>query len=167
MKHTFRLLLVALVATFSLAAHAGAFTDAAENKIADALLRGQALGAPATWYIGLTTDACTDAGNGTEPSGNAYARVPVAASLANWSGTQSAGSTAASSGTGGTSSNNGVIAFPASTGSWGTVQAVRWYDASTAGTAWICINLTASINVAGSGYTLSFPAGTLSIQVDN
>lgn len=167
MKHTLRLLFVALCATLSIFAHAGAFTDAAENKIADALLRGQALGAPGTWHIGLTTDACSDVGNGTEPSGNNYARVPVTASLANWAGTQSAGSVLASSGTSGTTSNNGVIAFAASSGSWGTVQAVRWYDASTAGTAWICINLTSSIAVTGSGFTLSFPAATLSIQVDN
>ncbi len=156
-----------LLLAASAIAHAGAFTDYAENKLVDAALRGQSLGAPATWYVGLTTDTCSDAGNGTEPSGNAYARVAVTASLANWAGTQSAGSTTASSGTGGTTSNNGAITFPASTGSWGTVQAVRWYDASSSGNAWICINLTSSINVAGAGYTLSFSAGQLSFQVDN
>lgn len=156
-----------LLLAASAIAHAGAFTDYAENKLTDAVMRGQSLGAPATWYVGLTTDTCSDAGNGTEPSGNAYARVSVSASLANWAGTQSSGSTTASSGTGGTTSNNGAITFPASTGSWGTVQAVRWYDASSSGNAWICINLTSSINVAGAGYTLSFSAGQLSFQVDN
>ena len=151
----------------STAAQAGALLDYGENKLVDALLRAQSIGTPATWYIGLTTDSCTDTGNGTEPSGNAYARVAVTASLANWAGTQSAGSTTASSGTGGTTSNNNAITFPTSTGAWGTVQAVRWYDASTAGNAWICINLTSSLNVSGSGFTVSFSAGQLSFQIDN
>lgn len=163
-----------LIAAFALfggfvsgAAHAGSLLDYAENKVVDSLLRAQAIGTPATWHIGLTTDACTDTGNGTEPSGNAYARVAVTASLANWAGTQSAGSTVASSGTGGTTSNNNAITFPTSTGAWGTVQAVRWYDASTAGNAWICINLTSSLNVSGTGFTVSFAAGQLTFQVDN
>lgn len=164
-----------LIAAFALvasaiiapAAHADALTNYAENKAVDAMLRGQSLGAPATMYIGLTTDACSDVGNGTEPSGGAYARVAVTSSLANWAGTQSAGSTTASSGTNGTTSNNSAIVFPASTASWGTVQAVRWYDASTAGNAWICINLASSLNVSGAGFTVQFSSGQLSFQIDN
>lgn len=151
----------------SATASAGSLLDYAENKVVDALLRGQAIGTPATWYIGLTTDTCTDTGNGTEPVGNAYARVAVTASLANWAGTQSAGSTVASSGTGGTTSNNGSVTWTASSGAWGNLQAVRWYDASTAGNAWICINLTSALNVSGSGFTVSFAAGQLSFQIDN
>lgn len=162
-------LAVAFATAISIAppAHADALTNYAENKAVDALLRGQSLGAPATMYIGLTTDACSDVGNGTEPSGGAYARVAVTSSLANWAGTQSASSTTASSGTNGTTSNNAAIVFPASTASWGTVQAVRWYDASTAGNAWICINLTSSLNVSGAGFTVQFASGQLSFQVDN
>lgn len=148
-------------------AQAGALTDYAENKTVDALLRGQSLGAPATFYIGLATDTCTDSGAGTEPSGNAYARVAVTSSLANWAGTQSAGSTVASSGTGGTTSNNSAITWTASTGAWGTLQSVRWYDAASAGNSWICINLTSSLSVSGAGFTVQFTAGQLSFQVDN
>ena len=146
---------------------AGALNDYAENKVVDALLRGQSLGAPATMYIGLATDTCTDSGAGTEPSGNAYARVAVTSSLANWAGTQSAGSTAASSGTGGTTSNNGAITWTASSGAWGNLQSVRWYDAASAGNSWICINLTSALNVSGSGFTVSFSAGQLTFQIDN
>lgn len=148
-------------------AQAGALNDYAENKVVDALLRGQSLGAPATMYIGLATDTCTDSAAGTEPSGNAYARVAVTSSLANWAGTQSAGSTAASSGTGGTTSNNGAITWTTSTGSWGNLQSVRWYDAASAGNSWICINLTSALNVSGSGFTVSFSAGQLTFQIDN
>lgn len=72
-----------VLAFASLGAHALDLTNFAENKIVDALVRGQALGAPATWYISLDTVACNDAGGGTEVSGGSYARASVAASLAN------------------------------------------------------------------------------------
>ncbi|MES2500135.1 MAG: hypothetical protein V4570_06350, partial [Pseudomonadota bacterium] len=83
-----------------------ALTDYAENKVLDAILRAQSLGAPATFYVGLFTSAPSDTGGGTEVSGGSYARVAVTSSLANWSGSQSAGSTSASSGTDGTIENN-------------------------------------------------------------
>lgn len=162
-----RLFLAALAIGFSSLASAGALTDYAENKAVDALLRGQALGAPATFYMGLSTATCTDASNGTEPVGNSYARVAVASSLANWSGTQSAGSTVASSGTSGTTSNNGALPWAASTGAWGTLQSVLWYDAAAAGNAWICIDLTTPLNVSSAGFTVQFTAGQLSFQIDN
>ena len=111
-------------------AMAGALTDHAENKLADARLRGQTLGAPATWHIGVTTDTCSDSSAGTEPSGGSYARVAVTAGLTQWSGTQSAGSTAASSGTGGTVSNNAAITFPASSAAWGNLQSTSLAPAS-------------------------------------
>lgn len=150
-------------------ASAGTLTDYAENKAVDAILRGQALGAPATVYIALFTDTCTDAGPGTEvsTSSTAYGRQSVTSSLANWAGTQSAGSTSASSGTGGTTSNNGAITWSASTAAWGNIQSVGFMDASTAGNRWICINLTSSLNVSGAGFTVTFAAGQLSFQIDN
>jgi len=174
MKYTSQTLLSvfavgALLATIGACspAQAGALTDYAENKIIDCSMRAQSCGFPATWYIGLSTATCSDAGNGTEPSGGAYARVAVTSSLANWAGTQSAGSTTASSGTGGTTSNNSTITFPESTASWGTVQSVLWYDASTSGNAWVCINLSTTFNVSAAGITVRFPNGTLQFQVDN
>lgn len=138
-----------------------------ENKIVDALLRGQTLGAPATGYWALGTDVCSDAGPGTEVSGGSYARVSVVSSLANWAGTQSAGSTVASSGTGGTTSNNAAITFPQSTAAWGNLQSVWLMDAVSAGNRWICINLTAPFNVSAGGVTVSFPAGSLTFQIDD
>lgn len=148
-------------------AHAGAMNDYAENKALDAFIRGQTLGAPATQYWGVATDTCSDSTQGTEPSGNAYARISVTASMTNWAGSQAAASTTASSGTNGTTSNNIALTWPTSTGSWGTLQSVRMYDASTAGNSWVCINLTASLNVSGSGFTVSFPAAALTFQIDN
>lgn len=135
-------------------------TDFLENKIIDALFRGQALGAPATGYIAAFTVAPTDAGGGTEVTGGSYARVSIVASLANWAGTQSAGSTVASSGTGGQTSNNSVITFPTASANWGTVVAVAYMDASTAGNMWCYAALTSSKTV-NSGDTLTIPAGSL------
>lgn len=169
MKNLFRSLLLTVVLAVSGLAHATVLTDYGENKLVDALLRAQAIGTPATWYIGLYTDTCSDSAAGTEvsTSGTAYARQAVTASLANWAGTQSAGSTTASSGTGGTTSNNNAITWSASTAAWGNIQSVRWLDASTAGNSWICINLTSALNVTGAGFTVSFSAGQLTFQIDN
>lgn len=148
-------------------AHAGAMNDYAENKALDAFIRGQALGAPTTQWWGLATDTCSDSTQGTEPSGNAYARISVAANMTNWAGSQAPASTTVSSGTNGTTSNNIALTWLASAGAWGNLQSVRMYDASTAGNSWICINLTASLNVSGSGFTVSFPAAALTFQIDN
>ena len=169
MKNLFRSILFLAALAISSIAGATSFQDYGENKVIDAVLRGQAIGTPATWYIALYTDTCSDSASGTEvsTSGTAYARQAVTASLANWAGTQSAGSTSASSGTGGTTSNNNAITWSASTASWGNVQSVGWTDASTAGNRWICINLTAAINVSAAGFTVNFPAGTLQFQIDN
>ena len=163
-------LLIAVALTVSaLTVHAAALTDYGENKVTDALLRGQAIGTPATWHMALFTTACTDAGPGTEvsTSGTGYGRQPVTAALASWAGTQSAGSTVASSGTGGTTTNNAAITWSASTAAWGTLQSVGWMDASSAGNRWICIDLASPLNVSGAGFTMSFSAGQLSFQIDN
>lgn len=150
-------------------AYAGALTDYAENKALDALVRGQAIGTPASWHIALFTDTCTDAGPGTEvsTSGTGYGRQAVTAGLTQWAGSQSAGSTLASSGTGGTTSNNASITWSASTAAWGNIQSVGWMDAASAGNRWICINLTAPLNVSGAGFTVQFGATALSFQIDN
>lgn len=142
-------------------------TNYAENKIYDALLRAQALGAPATWYIGYCTDLGDDASNGVEPVGNGYDRVAVAASLANFSGTQGAGTTTASTGTDGTGENNVTLTFPTSTGAQGLIKSVRFYDAAAAGNSWIWIDLPTPIDVSAAGFTLSFANGQLSFQIDN
>lgn len=161
------LTLTIALAAFVPMAHATVFTDFAENKIADALFRGQALGVPASWFIGLDTVACGEAGTGTEVTGGSYARVAVAASLTNFAGTQSAGSTTASTGTNGTTSNNGAITFPAPTANWGVVVSVRFWDATTAGNAWICIPLLVSKTINNGDAAPSFPAASLTVQVDN
>ncbi|MGE0350957.1 phage tail fiber protein [Hydrogenophaga sp.] len=160
--------LLAGLALVFLAATASAtdLTDYAENRLVDSLFRAQSLSAPATLYVGLDTAACGETGSGTEVTGGSYARVAVAASLANFAGTQSAGSTTASSGTSGTTSNNAAVTFPTPTAGWGTVVSVRWWDASTSGNAWICTDLTVD-NTISTGNSVSFPIGSLTFQIDN
>lgn len=145
---------------------AAALTDTYENSIIDWLMRGQSLTPPATGYIALFTTCPTDSTSGTEVSGGSYARVAVTASLANWAGTQSAGSTTASSGTGGTTSNNSVITFPTATADWGTVNCFGYMTASTSGTLIFYAALTAS-RVITNGATVSFSAGALTFTIDN
>jgi hypothetical protein len=141
-----------------------ALTDYAENKVIDAILRAQSLGAPATWYVALFTSAPTDAAVGTEVSGNNYSRASLAASLANWAGTQAAASTTASSGTGGQSSNNAAITFATPSGSWGTVTHWGLFDASTSGNMWIYAPLTVSKTINTSD-SVSFAIGALTVTV--
>lgn len=166
LKRIFLSSLLVLVSVISLPAAAGALTDYAENKIVDATLRGQAIGTPATWYVALYTTCPTDSSAGVEVTGGSYARVAVSAALAQWSGTQSAGSTTASSGTGGTVSNNGAITFPTPSAGWGTVVCWGIADASTAGNLWIYSALTTSKTI-NSGDSVSFSAGAATFQVDN
>ena len=158
---------VAVSAALTTDAYATAAADYLENKIIDWLFRGQAFTPPATIYVSLHTGACSDSSGGTEVSGGSYARIGVAASLANWAGTQSAGSTTASSGTGGTTSNNGTITFAAPTANWGSITHVGLNDAVSGGNPLACNALTIPKTVNNGDAAPSFGAGALTFQVDN
>jgi hypothetical protein len=161
------LAVVVCVSVAPVPAVAGSFTDFGENKLIDTILRGQASGIPASWYVGLDTVACDETGSGTEVSGGSYARVAVTSNLTNWAGTQSAGSTVASSGTSGTTSNNVTITSPAPTANWGVVNSVRIWDAESGGHAWLCFNLTFPKTINNGDAAPSFAAGALTVQIDN
>ena len=139
-----------------------AMSDYLENKMIDQLFRGQTAPTTSTLYVALLTAAPSDSGGGTEVSGGAYARVAVTSSLDNWSGTQSTGSTTASSGTGGQTSNNIAITFPTPTATWGTVTHFGIYDASTGGNLLFygALTISKTINQAD---TVTFPAASLSV----
>lgn len=205
-------------------------TNYCRNKIIDAVLRAQALGAPATWYVGIltctngviarstayasgntvvvmTSDGtyhlykCTTAGttastaptypgvaneaitDGTavfteqtaaleagtaqvEPSGGGYARVAITAGLTQFAGTQGAGTTTASTGTTGQTSNNAQVNFPTSTAAWVTAPAAAWgyalFDAATGGNCWYWGAMT-NPNTIGSGVQPYFAAGQMTL----
>ena len=161
-------------------------TDYFENQLTDAIWRGQSMtiGAnklcwcaaattvvPPTFYVGLFNVAPTDSTAGTEQTGGSYARQPIVASLANMAGTQAAASTVASSGTGGTTSNNAAITFTnmPDTSIGGTNGSVAFgiFDAITAGNLLEYAALTAAPVLASAGATLTFAAGALTMQEDN
>lgn len=137
-----------------------------ENKILDLLFRGQAYTAP-TVYVGLFTAAPSAAGGGTEVTGNNYARVKTAAStsqgLGDWTATQG-GSSSASSGTSGNTTNVNALNFPTPSASWGSVQWFGLFDAASGGNLlwWGPLTIPKTINQAD---VVSFPAGSLSVTL--
>lgn len=153
---------LAAVATFApQPAQAQALSDYVENKSIDLLLRAQAWTAPSTINVGLSTAACSDSSIGTEVTGGSYARVAVTASLANWAGTQSAGSTSASSGTGGQTSNNAAVTFPTPSAGWGTVTHFFLHDGTN---LLVCQALTTSKTI-NSGDSVSFAIGAITLTL--
>ena len=140
-----------------------AMSDYLENKLGDLTLRGQVFTAPATIYFSLHTAAPTGDVPGTECTGGSYARKAITASLANFAGTQSAASTTASTGTGGVTSNNTIIDFPAPTASWGVVSLFGIWDASTAGNLLYHGALTTSKTINNGDAAPSFAAAALTL----
>lgn len=166
MKSLFRNVIAALAfaLTALIPAHAQSLSDYTENNFVDYVFRAQTWTIAANFHVGLSTAACSDASVGTEVTGGAYARVSYARSLANWAGTQSAGSTGTSSGTGGQTSNNAAITFPTPTATWGTVTHFFISDAASGGNLILCQALTSSKTI-NSGDTVSFAIGALTVTI--
>jgi hypothetical protein len=151
-------------------------TDFFENKQIDFIFRGQGLGigdstagagtGPTKLYVGLISAPGSDAVVGTEFSGGGYARVQVACTLAAWAGTQGAGSTTVSTGSSGTTSNNGTITFPAPTAPWGQAQEWGLFDAAVGGNEIVRGTMTAK-TINNGDPAPSFGPGALVYQIDN
>jgi hypothetical protein len=143
---------------------------------------GTSAAAQSTLYPGVNSEAITDgtavmteqaaairAGTVVEASYTGYARSNTAASLANWAGTQGAGTTAASSGTSiPTTSNNVVATFgTSSTGTTAYVWATALFDATTAGNMLTYDPLTTVKTINNGDPAPSFAAAALSLSLDN
>ena len=126
------------------------FTTYLQQEILDHIFGNGAYSAP-TVHVGLFTAAPSDAGGGTEVSGNSYARVNASALFGAASGTAIA--------------NDGAITFPTATGSWGTITHFGVFDASTAGNllVWGAVTLNKAV---GDGDTASFATGELDVTLD-
>jgi hypothetical protein len=124
-------------------------------------------------YVGLftTTPNADTAASGVEVSAGTYARVLYAASLANWAATQNTnptGTTAVSSGSGGTTFNSGVITFNAPSGTaWTTINGFGIWDAPSGGNLLIYGGLSSPKTVNATDSAPSFAIGALTFQVDN
>lgn len=120
-----------------------------ENAWVNHTLRDTAYTSPGTSvYVALHTADPTDAGTGTEVSGNSYARTQVTA----WDAPASRAT-----------QNTSAITFPAPTGSWGTITHYGIWDASTSGNMLFYGALTSSI--APSSGTVRFAAGALDVAL--
>lgn len=139
----------------------GGMTDYLANKMIDLLWRAQAYSWTTPNYVRLTTTTPTNASGGVEVSGGAYARQSIASSLAALSGTQGSGTTVASTGTSGRSSNNSVVTFPTPTLSWGTVTHSEIMDALTGGNRLWWGQLGAPKTVNSGAIAPSFAANTI------
>ena len=150
----------ATTAGTSAAAQPGAFVGVANEVVTD----GTAVFTEQT--------AALDAGTAqVEVTGGNYARAPLAASLANWAGTQAAASVVSSTGTLGLTSNNTTITYGIPSANWNTAPALIWgfgvYDQLTAGNAleWVALNLPQS--VLNGQAAPSFAAAALTLQIGN
>lgn len=126
-----------------------ALSNYLENELLDHVIGGAAYTAPATLYFAAHTADPTDAGSGTEVSGNNYARVSQTNNATNFP--------AASAGS---KTNATAVAFPEASGSWGTITHVGVWDASTTGNLLMHAALDAS-KAIGAADTLSFAIGGL------
>jgi len=141
-------------------------SDYLENKLIDHIFRATSYTMPATLYIALYTASPTDTGGGTEVTGGSYARVALNPSVSNWLSTNGTAS-GASSGTGGTTSNNATITFPAPTANWGSITHVAITDASSAGNVLFWSALTIPKTVNNGDAAPSFAVSALSVQLDD
>lgn len=156
------------LALLAMTAFGAATSNYWQNKNIDAFLRAQTALTPATAYVALDTTAGSAQACGTEVSGGAYGRVPVTSSLANWAGTQGAGTTTASSnssGSTGTTSNNNAITFAAPTANWGTIVGFCVFDATSGGNLLLYAPLTTPKTVNSGDAAPSFAAGALTFTI--
>lgn len=142
-------------------------TNYLENKIIDWLFRGQTFTPPPTLYFGLMTANADDAATLTEVSGGSYARVALTPSLANFAGTQGAGTTVASTGTTATTSNNIAITYPAPTANWGGITGMGIWDAPSGGNLLVYTPLSTPKTVNNGDAAPTFAAGAFTYQDDN
>ena len=117
-----------------------------ELKVLDHFLGTASTSAPSAVYLALFTSDPTDAGSGTEVSGNGYSRQAITFASAS----------------SGSASSSSAEEFTASGGAFGTVTHFGIFDASTSGNLLYHGALTASKTIA-DGDTLRFASGNITI----
>ena len=126
-----------------------ALSDYAEVELLDHLLGTTAYTMPTTVYMALYTAAPSDAGGGTEISGNNYARQAL-----------SFGAAAS-----GSAANDGAVTFTCTGGDWGTVTHFGIFDAASAGNLLVHGALTASREIL-DGDEQVFAIGDVTVGAD-
>jgi hypothetical protein len=125
-----------------------AASNATETLVLKYTLTTDAVTRPTAWYVGLHTADVTDAGTGTEVTGNVYARTAATFTVTNDQAT-----------------NSGTITFPtASGGSWGTITHIGIWSATSGGTLYYHGALTSSKSV-GEADTFQIATSSLTITL--
>jgi hypothetical protein len=132
------------------------FSDYMEDKIVNAILRGQSLVAPSTIYVALFTSDPTDANTGLELADSNYARVDAALGDA-----VSTGWTAPSNGQ---TSNAKLLQFPPIADGTVTITHVGLFDAATGGNL-LFHNALTSTKTLEIGDVLSYDIGAINIAI--
>lgn len=139
----------------------GGCSDYLSNKLIDFIFRGQSFSFT-NLDVALYTAAPHNGGGGTEVAGSGYARVGVTGGLTQWAGAQGAGTTTASTGGSGKTSNNTAVNFPSPSGSWGSVGWVGLH-ASGSGNLLFWAPLNSPRFVPAGGAAPSFPPAALTV----
>lgn len=95
-------------------------TNYGEDKIIGHLFNAVTYTPPATWYVGLFTNAPADTGGGVEVSGGAYARLPISPLTTTSGGVAEV-------------TNTNTITWAAASTPWGTITHAGLFDAVSAG----------------------------------
>jgi len=126
------------------------FSNYAEGKIVEHLLRNVAYTSPTTVYLALFTAVSdAEAGTGTEVSTGGYARQAITFGAH----------------TNGAVSNSSPVSFTASGANYGTVTHSAIFDAATVGNALSTIKALAASRVVNDGDTLTFATGDIDFVV--
>lgn len=129
-------------------------TNYHRNKLIDYWYRGESYAQPSSLWAALLSAAT--ASSHTEVTAGGVARVEISCSTSNWSGTQGDGTTSASSGTTGTTSNNNEIEFVSSAGATVTASHVGIFNAASSGNL---LEYVAIRDGAGNAITRSWGSG--------
>ncbi len=119
------------------------YTDYLEDEIQDHIHGNGSFSAPAGQYLALFSVTPSDAGGGTELSGNGYARQSITFGASS----------------GGVASNTNTVTFTASGGDWSAAVSAAVMDASSGGNMleW---NAITSVTVT-DGSSLEYGAGDI------
>ncbi|MEX3555346.1 MAG: hypothetical protein VB131_01525 [Burkholderia gladioli] len=122
-----------------------------EQAVLKHFLGVQAYAMPTTVYLGLftTTPSMPGGGGGVEVSGGAYARQPIAFSVA---GSEPA-----------IANNTALVQFPTATTDWGVIAGAGLFDAATGGTLIDAGPLQVEKTI-GKGDVFAVPAGNYALN---
>jgi len=123
------------------------FSSYVDNKLIDHLLGSGTYTKPSALYVALFVGNPASGGTEVTTSGSAYVRQSAAFTIS----TNSASNTAA-------------IEYPTATSSWGTIDYIAIYDASSAGNQLVSAALSSAKTIA-SGDVLRIPASNLSVTL--